>query len=58
MSFSYISRKKKSLGVMEKDYFASGEWKCPKSPTGGHWWNCNVEPSMCTICGKVKSKLL
>ncbi len=54
MAFSYNLGKKKPLSVTEKEYFASGEWKCPKSPTGAHRWNCNVEPFVCKICGKVK----
>jgi hypothetical protein len=36
-----------------KAYVASGAWKCPTSPTGAHWWNCNVEPFVCKICGKI-----
>jgi hypothetical protein len=45
---------KHPIAVTEKEYFKSGAWKCEKSPTGGHWWNCNIEPSVCKICGKVK----
>ncbi len=45
---------RKPLGLMEKEYIASGEWKCPDSPTGGHWWNCNVHPIVCKICKKVQ----
>jgi hypothetical protein len=45
---------KKPIGVSEKEYFALGDWKCPNSPTGGHWWNCNVEPFVCKTCGKIK----
>jgi hypothetical protein len=22
----------------DKEYIASGRWKCSKSPTGAHWW--------------------
>jgi len=44
----------KAFRSTEMDYFASGDWKCPDSPTGGHWWNCNVEPHVCKVCGKVK----
>ena len=40
--------------MTEKEYVATGDWKCAKSPTGGHWWNCNVRPSVCKICGKTK----
>ena len=43
---------RKPIGLSEKEYLASGAWKCPESPTGAHWWNCNVEPSICKICGK------
>jgi|GEM_PF-4413586 len=45
---------KKQTGVTDKEYLASGDWKCPDSPTGGHWWNCNLEPSVCKVCGKTK----
>ena len=45
---------KKFTIATEKEYYTSGDWKCPESPTGAHWWNCNVEPSFCKICGKVK----
>ncbi len=55
MPFSGNSEKKKPLSVIDKDYFASGDWKCPKSPTGGHRWDCNIQPFVCRICGKVKS---
>ncbi len=44
----------KHMSFTEKEYFASGDWKCPESPTGAHWWNCNFEPSVCKICGKVQ----
>ena len=44
---------KRYTRVNEKEYVASGDWKCPESPTGAHWWNCNVEPPVCKICGKV-----
>jgi hypothetical protein len=54
MSFAYKSGRSKPVRVSEKDYFLSGDWKCPESPTGAHWWNCNVEPQVCKICGKVK----
>jgi hypothetical protein len=53
MLFSY-GKGKKPMVTMEKDYILSGDWKCVRSPTGGHWWNCNLEPSICKICGKVK----
>ena len=49
---------KKPVGVTEKEYLASGDWKCPASPTGAHWWNCNVAPSVCKVCGKVKLQSL
>jgi hypothetical protein len=49
-----IHKGKKPLRIIEKDYFESGDWKCPNSATGGHWWNCNIEPHVCKICGKVK----
>ena len=45
---------RKFTTAKEKEYYASGDWKCPDSPTGAHWWNCNVEPFFCKICGKVK----
>jgi len=47
---------KKPVGVSEKEYLASGEWKCPESSTGAHWWNCNHEPWVCKVCGKVKAQ--
>ena len=37
----------------EREYIASGDWKCPESSTGAHWWNCNAKPPVCKICGKV-----
>ena len=37
----------------EKEYIASGGWKCAGSPTGAHWWNCNAKPPICKICGKI-----
>jgi hypothetical protein len=46
---------KKYKGVTDKEYFASGDWKCAKSATGGHWWDCNVEPFVCKSCGMVKA---
>ena len=45
---------RKPISVTDKEYFASGGWKCPESPTGAHWWNCNVEPPVCKICGKIQ----
>jgi hypothetical protein len=54
MFFSYGGKGKKPMITIEKDYIVSGDWKCAKSPTGGHWWNCNLDPSVCKICGKVK----
>jgi hypothetical protein len=49
------SSSRKPVAVTEKEYFASGDWKCSGSPTGAHWWNCNADPNVCKICGKVKS---
>ena len=54
MPYSRNSEGKKSLSVIDREYFASGDWKCPESLTGGHWWNCNIKPFVCKICGKVK----
>jgi hypothetical protein len=51
---AFIGSRKRPISVSEKEYFESGDWKCPKSPTGGHWWNCNIQPFICKICGKVK----
>jgi hypothetical protein len=48
---------RRPLAVREREYLKSGAWKCENSPTGGHWWNCNREPAVCKICGKVKSTL-
>jgi len=44
----------KPVMISEKEYIASGVWKCAKSPTGGHHWNCNTTPFVCKICGKTK----
>lgn len=49
-----VNHPKKSLNYNEKEYFASGSWKCPESPTKAHWWDCNAKPPVCKICGKVK----
>ena len=53
-NYHYRSDGKKPADAVEKTYFESGDWKCPKSPTGGHWWDCNVIPSVCKYCGKSK----
>lgn len=53
---TFIGGRKKPVGIIEKEYFASGDWKCPTSPTGGHLWDCNGEPFVCKICGKVKAR--
>jgi hypothetical protein len=53
--YHYNNGGKKLGDIEEKAYIASGDWKCATSPTGGHWWNCNVRPSVCKFCGKVKS---
>ena len=45
---------KRPLAITEREYLKGGAWRCEKSPTGGHWWDCNVRPSVCKICGKVK----
>ena len=52
----YNGGMRKPIGLVDKDYVASTDWKCPESPTGGHWWDCNTEPFVCKICGKVKTK--
>ena len=49
---------RKNMGLSEKEYLASGNWKCPGSPTGAHQWNCNIEPAVCKVCGKIKAHLL
>ena len=53
--YHYNNGKEKLGDIEERAYFASGDWKCAKSPTGGHFWNCNVRPSVCKYCGKVKT---
>jgi hypothetical protein len=58
MVFSNNSSKRNPLKFNDKNYYASGDWKCLNSPTGGHWWNCNVKPYVCKICGKIKSEPL
>ncbi len=54
MAFSSNHGSKRPLAITEREYVKGESWKCEKSPTGGHWWNCNVQPSICKICGKVK----
>jgi len=54
MALQGSGRVKRPIAMTEKEYVATGDWKCAKSPTGGHWWNCNVRPSVCKICGKTK----
>ena len=49
-----VAPRKMSLNYNEKEYLASGAWKCAESPTKAHWWDCNVKPPVCKICGKVK----
>lgn len=44
---------KRFMSPGEKEYIVSGNWKCTESPTGAHWWDCNVKPSVCKICAKV-----
>jgi hypothetical protein len=56
MAGSFTNGRKRPVGVIERDYYASGDWKCPQSPTGGHWWDCNSKPFVCKICGKVKAE--
>ncbi|MDO8578985.1 MAG: hypothetical protein Q7R50_07400 [Dehalococcoidales bacterium] len=53
-----VAPQKKSLSYNEKEYFASGAWKCPTSPTKAHWWDCNTKPPVCKICGKVKVEIV
>jgi hypothetical protein len=54
--YYYHNEGKKLEDIEERAYVASGDWKCATSPTGGHWWNCNVKPFVCQFCGKVKSE--
>ncbi len=44
---------KRFMSPGEKEYLASGDWKCPESSTGAHLWDCNVKPAVCKICAKV-----
>ncbi len=53
--YHYYNTGKQPTDTEEKAYFASGDWKCVTSPTGAHFWNCNVKPSICKYCGKVKT---
>lgn len=53
-SYHFNNGSKKPIDFDERAYYASGDWKCPKSPTGGHLWDCNVRPSVCKYCGKIK----
>lgn len=48
-----MTMKKRYMSPGEKEYLDSGSWKCAESPTGAHFWDCNLKPSVCTICGKV-----
>jgi hypothetical protein len=54
MVFSKGGENKKSIASREKEYFVSGAWKCPESETGSHRWDCNVDPPVCKICGKIR----
>jgi hypothetical protein len=56
MSLPKNGEKRKSISFQEKEYFASGVWKCPKSETGSHRWDCNLNPPVCKICGKTKQQ--
>ncbi len=49
-----VAPQRKSLNYNEKEYIASGAWKCPQSSTKAHIWDCNCKPPVCKICGKVK----
>ncbi len=55
MAFQSNPKRKRTITLTEKEYLKSEIWKCENSPTGGHWWNCNCEPAICTICGKTKN---
>jgi len=55
-TYHYKNEGIKLEDVEERAYVASGDWKCTISPTGGHFWNCNVRPFVCKYCGKVKSQ--
>lgn len=44
---------KRFMSPGEREYVASGDWKCLESATGAHWWDCNVKPAVCKSCGKV-----
>jgi hypothetical protein len=55
MAQNYNGRNKKPASLLAREYFVSGNWKCPSSATGGHWWNCNVKPNVCKFCGKIKA---
>ena len=50
------NRSGRSIASIEKEYLLNGNWKCEKSPTGGHRWDCNVEPWICKICGQTKTQ--
>jgi hypothetical protein len=56
-AYHYKNEGVKLEDVEERAYVASGDWKCVASPTGGHWWNCNIRPFACKYCGKTKSHL-
>lgn len=54
---------KESVEKSWEDYKKSDDWKCEKSPSGGHYYSCRnlkyVYPMMtiektCNICKKVK----
>ncbi len=53
--YHYTNAGHKTGDTDERAYFTSGDWKCAISPSGAHFWNCNVRPSVCKYCGKIKS---
>ncbi len=44
---------KRFMSPGEREYLASGDWKCSESPSGAHRWDWNVKPAVCKICAKV-----
>lgn len=52
----------KSVAQRDSDYMKSGRWKCPKSPTGAHYWIeakvKRVEPGtfVCKYCWEVRKR--
>jgi hypothetical protein len=38
----------------DKEYLASGRWKCEKSPSGAHHWVVQSYEMTCRFCNDIK----